>query len=300
MTVTATATGDATTKPQAKLPPPLRPWSEVLAKAPPRGIPASATPSERQTFERQEQALTADYDVVKAFWEEVPACDAADSGCRASWRDAGQRAKAVFDATRSGPGGFGGCGGAQGETATLNQRAAAHNRYIQALIDEAEAHFTATAAAYSPQGDQEWRKILANAKQPPPMPCLSPCAMPEVAQLLQSVSFAKGDASLKPADPSVKSTLESVVGTYKSNRGKSKIIVRGHASADEPKPAELATARAKAVTDWLVGAGIPKDRIQTKSYGADAPVDRNDDESKASLNRRVDFEAVADPKPPQK
>ena len=94
--------------------------------------------------------------------------------------------------------------------------------------------------------------------------------------------------------------LEAVVGGYKGNRGKSKIIVRGHASADEPKPAELAQARAKAVAEWLIGAGIPKDRIEIRSYGADAPIERNDDETKASMNRRVDFEAVPEPKPEPK
>ncbi len=106
------------------------------------------------------------------------------------------------------------------------------------------------------------------------------------------------------ADPhltqGLRQLLEAVVAGYKSNRGKSKIIVRGHASADEPKPAELAQARAKAVADWLIGAGIPKDRVEIKSYGADAPVERNDDETKASMNRRVDFEAVPEPKPEPK
>lgn len=299
-TATVVATTETSAKPKGQLPPPLRAWSDVLAKAPPRGIPPNASAAERRMLEYQEQALTGDYDVIKAVWEKIPACDAADPGCRPTWREEGERAKAMFDGLRMGPGGFGGCGGAQGETATLTQRAAAHRRYLETLMQEVEAHLTATAEAYSAQGNQEWQKILSNAKKPPPMPCLSPCAMPEVQQLLQSVSFAKGDATLKPTEAATKSMLEAVVGGYKGNRGKSKIVVRGHASPDEPKPAELAQARAKAVADWLIGAGIPKDRIEVKSYGADAPVERNDDEARASLNRRVDFEAVPEPKPEPK
>ncbi len=290
-TVTATSTAAATSTATARTntPAPLRPWSEVMAAAPPRGAPPGASAQEKQSFEWLEQRLTNDYDTIKAMWEKPPACDAADPDCRPAWREAGTRAQTMFQTTR--PPSIGGCGGASGETATLVGRRQAHNRYIAKLVEEIEAHYGAIAASFSAQGEQEWLKVLANAKKPPPMPCLSPCAMPEVSALLQAVAFAKDDAKLNATDPATKMALESVVASYKGNRGKSKIVVRGHASADEAKPAEIAAARAKAVATWLVGAGIPKDRVETKAYGVDAPLERQDGPA-AGQNRRVDFEAV--------
>lgn len=265
---------------------PLRPWATVLEQAPPRGVPAAAKGADRAQLEALEAAIDRRYATMRAAWEAVPACDAADSACRSTWREVAEKAKAVFAEARGR--GFGGCGDAHGETGSLVGRRAAHELYLQKLTTELEAHLTTTADGFSAQGGQEWQRLLANAKKPPPMPCLSPCPMPQVATLLQTIGFDEGASTVRDDD----ATLKSIVTIYKGNPKPSKIIVRGHADAKEAKPTELAAARAAAVAAWLIKAGVPKDRVETQSFDASLPVRRSDTKEEAALNRRVDFEAV--------
>ncbi|NUP09489.1 MAG: OmpA family protein [Polyangiaceae bacterium] len=290
VTATASASQSARVPPAA-----LRSWDEVLRDAPPRGIPASVKGAEAQQLEWLERGLSSEYDTVKGVWTGAPDCDAASPDCRSKWREVGKLAKAMYDQTR-GPI-VAGCGGAGGETATVIGRRAAHRRYVQKLITEAEEHLTAVAASFSPQGEQEWRKILANAKQPPPMPCLSPCAMPDVSTIVQSIAFAKDARDVRSDDAAVTAAIQAIVATFKANRAPSKIVVRGHADAGEKDPAELATARAKSVVALLLKAGLPKDSVTSVGLGADLPVERSDEKGNAAANQRVDFEAVATAKP---
>jgi len=286
---TSTALASASGTPSAELPAPLSAWTEVMAKAPPLGMPKGADGKEQSQLEWMEKRASEQYQAIEALWGAVPDCDAAAPDCRPRWRAAGERLKQVLDATR-GPM-VGGCGGANGETASLVARRQAHNRYQAELIARLEAHLAKTAAAFGPLGEQEWQKQAANAKKPPPMPCLSPCMMPEVQAILASVPFDKDASDARP-DSANKAAIESVVQAYKAQRGKSKLVVRGHADASETKPADLAKARAKAVADALIKGGIPRDRIETKVFAADYPIERSDDAQVAAANRRVDFEAV--------
>lgn len=244
------------------------------------------TKLEKQQFEWLETQLTSEYEAVRAVYTGAPSCDAADPSCRATWREIGNKAKAMYDATR-GPM-VGGCGSANGETASLLGRRNHHRQYLLRLIGEAEQHLTDTAAAFSAQGEQEWRKLMANAKQVPPMPCLSPCPMPEVRAILHSIPFAEGTSAFASQDRA-KATLKTLATDFKSNSKPARIVVRGHADASEPKPAELALARAKAVAAELVAAGVDKASVETFSYGSELPIARGS----SGDNRRVDFEVVA-------
>ncbi len=282
---TSSGTTAATASAGAKPPAALASWDDVLKAAPPRGVPTSMSKLEKQQFEWLEQQLTTEYEAIRAVYTGAPNCDAADPTCRASWRDVGNKAKAMYDATRGR--GFGGCGGANGETASLLGRRNQHRHYLEKVIADAERHLTDTAAAFSAQGEQEWRKLMANAKQVPPMPCLSPCPMPDVRAIMNSIPFAESSAALAPQDPA-KATLKSLATDFKSNRKPARLVVRGHANANEPKPAELALARAKAVAAELIAAGVDKASIEAFSYGTDLPLERGNGEA----NRRVDFEVV--------
>ncbi len=293
-TTTTIATGassaSATASEQPKaMPAPLSPWKEVLAAAPARGKPPGVSGAEDERLGYLEQQLDREYGAVQALWEHPPACDANAPECKATWREVGEKLKAIYDATRVW--GFGSCGGASGGTGSVAARSRAHSEYVKSLVGRLEAHLDAIAAAFSPQGEQVYRKIQANASEPPPMPCLSPCAMPEVNELSQSISFAP-DSSAIDAAPSSKSALDLVVSMYKSNRKPSNIVVRGHADPREKNPKELATARAKAAAEWLVKAGIPRGNVLTKSFGVDYPIASGATADAADRNRRVDFEAV--------
>lgn len=281
---TSGPTSTATTSAKSSVPP-SRPWAKVMAEAPPRGVPTVVTGPEAEWLKHLENDLEKRYETVRLVWEATPGCDAAASDCRATWRELGVKAKAMYDANRGR--GFGGCGGANGETGSLVARRSTHEQYLQALIGELEGYLTQVAEGFSPQGGQEWQRLLANAKKPPPMPCLSPCARPEVSELLQWVQFEQGASTI--AD---ETALKQTVATFKANQKPSKIVVRGHADAGEPKPQELAKARAEKVAAWLIANGVPKDRVETKSFGADFPLRKAAPKDGIDINRRVDFEAV--------
>jgi outer membrane protein OmpA-like peptidoglycan-associated protein len=289
-TTTSEASASTSNGKPGVVPPRSAPWDEVVEQAPPRGIPASVSEAERRQLQWLEQRLDAEYGAIREVWEASPDCDAAAPDCRPRWREVGDKAKKMFDATRGPLAGR--CMTPPGETGTVEARRRAHQAYLQKLLERVEAHLGAVAAAFSPQGEQEWLKILSNAKKPPPMPCLSPCAQPDISGILDNVLFGKDDATPPAADTAKAGTLSRVVSQYKANTKPAKLVVRGHADPGEQKPAELAAARAKAVADWLAKEGVPKNRIETRSLGTDLPVGRADTEDGRANNRRVDFEVV--------
>lgn len=266
-------------------------WDEVMRAAPPRGVPEGLSEAERQRFDALEKDLESKYFAVRQLWEQAPDCDAAEPTCKPTWRTTGKLARQMFDVTRASSFGSG-CGGRIGETGSTVGRRAAHGRFIAGLATRAEERLAARAAAFSAQGEQEWRKLAANARVTPPMPCLSPCAMPELSDILESVPFAKDDATLRLDDRAVLAALERTLGRFQLFRLPAKLRVRGHADAGEGGAAELAQARAKAVADWLVMKGVARDRVESKGFAASVPADRSDEDAGAAANRRADFETV--------
>ena len=87
-----------------------------------------------------------------------------------------------------------------------------------------------------------------------------------------------------------KVALDDNAGWLKANTG-ARILVEGH--CDERGTAEynlaLGERRAKAVKDYLVGAGITPDRVSTISYGKERPFVLGHDESAWKWNRRAHF-----------
>jgi len=76
---------------------------------------------------------------------------------------------------------------------------------------------------------------------------------------------------------------------------KLKIEISGH--TDNKGSAEynknLSNSRAKAVVDYLVNKGISKDRLQYAGYGFDRPIADNATDEGRQLNRRTEFEIIA-------
>jgi outer membrane protein OmpA-like peptidoglycan-associated protein len=69
------------------------------------------------------------------------------------------------------------------------------------------------------------------------------------------------------------------------------IEIRGHTdnSGTEAYNQELSFARARAVTDYLVGKGIHSSRISLRGFGASSPVASNHTAEGRQKNRRVEF-----------
>jgi peptidoglycan-associated lipoprotein len=117
---------------------------------------------------------------------------------------------------------------------------------------------------------------------PPPPPAAVPAPSP-----LKDVFFDFDKAGIRNDQ---KAALNDNVGWLKVNTG-AKLLIEGH--TDERGTAEynlaLGERRAKAVKDYLVGAGIAADRISTISYGKERPFVLGHDESAWKWNRRAHF-----------
>ncbi|MEH6822423.1 MAG: OmpA family protein [Motiliproteus sp.] len=92
---------------------------------------------------------------------------------------------------------------------------------------------------------------------------------------------AEGEQRLKDYGDEVKRTLSGI----------SKIDIIGHSDnrAQVELSDQIAQARAETVRDYLVQAGVPAERIDTYSAGADSPVASNRTAEGRAENRRVDI-----------
>ena len=119
-----------------------------------------------------------------------------------------------------------------------------------------------------------------------PAPAVSGAALP-AASPLKDVFFDFVKSTLQDDQ---KAALNEGVGWLKANSW-AMLTIEGH--CDERGTAEynlsLGERRAKAVRDYLVGVGIPADRIVTISYGEERPFVLGHDESAWKWNRRGHF-----------
>ncbi len=124
----------------------------------------------------------------------------------------------------------------------------------------------------------------------PPPPAPPPPAPPKVQIALKDVffNFDKFDLGYNKAfKDDQKVAANADVALLKANPNV-KITVEGH--CDERGTAEynlaLGERRAKAVKDYLVGAGIAADRVAVISYGKERPFVQGHDENAWKWNRR--------------
>ena len=69
------------------------------------------------------------------------------------------------------------------------------------------------------------------------------------------------------------------------------IEVAGHTDSDGDNTTNMALSekRAQAVSDYLIKAGLPPDRLKAVGYGSSQPVAANDTDDGKAKNRRIDF-----------
>jgi outer membrane protein OmpA-like peptidoglycan-associated protein/tetratricopeptide (TPR) repeat protein len=109
--------------------------------------------------------------------------------------------------------------------------------------------------------------------------------------VLNNIFFDFDKASLRPDS---KPELARVLNLLKDNPGM-KIEISGH--TDNKGSAvynqRLSEARAKSVTDFLISAGIEKNRLTYIGYGFTKPIASNETEEGRQLNRRTEFKVIA-------
>lgn len=69
------------------------------------------------------------------------------------------------------------------------------------------------------------------------------------------------------------------------------ILIEGYSSSDGPETynTTLSIKRAEAVLQYLVGLGVPENRLEVEGYGESSPIGDNSEPEGRALNRRVQF-----------
>ncbi|MEM8740942.1 MAG: OmpA family protein [Pseudomonadota bacterium] len=106
-----------------------------------------------------------------------------------------------------------------------------------------------------------------------------------------AVYFAPGSAELDLESEPLLTTVADIAARCPGLR----IMVAGHTDSvgSAQLNQRLSRARAQAVADWLVGAGIAAQRIVARGFGEDRPVVPNTTRRNRALNRRIEFSVLA-------
>ncbi|MCS6944826.1 MAG: OmpA family protein [Sutterellaceae bacterium] len=102
------------------------------------------------------------------------------------------------------------------------------------------------------------------------------------------VNFAPGSAEVPPDAHAVLTRAAAVIAALPAG---TVLELGGHTddTGTDAANAALSQARAQAVLDFLVAAGVPRDRLVARGYGAARPVANNATEEGRFRNRRIEF-----------
>lgn len=115
-----------------------------------------------------------------------------------------------------------------------------------------------------------------------------------IVELSSNVLFGFDSSELSPEARTNLDKMVTVFQTYPDTN----IEVQGHTDSkgSESYNKKLSERRASAVSNYLLGKGIPSSRISIVGYGENAPKYTNDTEDGRSKNRRVEFMITANEK----
>lgn len=119
-------------------------------------------------------------------------------------------------------------------------------------------------------------------------------------KILQQVQFKLDSAEIVKG-PASEDVLNAVLEILKAHPEIKKVSIEGHTDNQGKKAhnKELSTKRAAAVMKWLVDKGIAKERLSSKGWGDEKPLESNSSEEGRTRNRRVEFHITEreEPKP---
>ena len=104
---------------------------------------------------------------------------------------------------------------------------------------------------------------------------------------MQGIQFENGKAVIKKASYPL---LDQIAAQFIEN---SNFIIEVQGHTDNVGKADynlkLSDARANAVMKYLVGKGVPQERMTAKGYGMEVPIEDNKTKAGRAKNRRVEF-----------
>jgi OOP family OmpA-OmpF porin len=127
-------------------------------------------------------------------------------------------------------------------------------------------------------------------EEPPPPPARVEVRDNKI-EIHEKIQFDHAKATIKPESHDL---LNEIVDVIKKNPHIKKISIEGHASSDGDAAfnKKLSGERAKAVMNYLIEKGIPKENLQSKGFGSEKPIATNDTEDGKEKNRRVEFNII--------
>lgn len=131
----------------------------------------------------------------------------------------------------------------------------------------------------------------AAAVEPAPLaPAAAPTPAPAPKLVLRDVYFDFDKAVLRPQ---AHEKLDEMAASLKA-WGDGKVEVAGHTDSRGARAynMKLSLRRAQAVRAYLIGKGIPADRLVAKGYGETRPVADNKTKNGRSQNRRVELQPI--------
>ncbi len=107
----------------------------------------------------------------------------------------------------------------------------------------------------------------------------------EVLEQASKVEFAYNRWEIKPTWYEALDKVAAIMQKYP----KASLLLEGHTDnvGDDANNLVLSENRAAAVRDYLIGVGIPAQRIESKGYGEAQPIDSNATKAGRQRNRRV-------------
>ena len=148
------------------------------------------------------------------------------------------------------------------------------------------------AASSAPSGASALASGVAVSNGPAPVEQTT-LRVPKKDYTFEDVHFALNRASVMAEDEAI---LNGAAEALKSDP-MLRMNIEGY-TCNLGKPAYnllLGDRRANAVKDYLIGKGVPADRLRTKSFGEENPKHDNSSEETRKLNRRVALVPSVDP-----
>ncbi len=155
-----------------------------------------------------------------------------------------------------------------------------------ALFDVAAKQIREGLGGELPQG---W-KLTADVSVKPSANSVDPTVCQQLFSELLGKARIRFESGRATIDQDSRGLLDRLIQTA-LRCPTANIEVAGHTDSDGDNAANMALSekRAQAVADYLVLAGLPKDRLKAVGYGSTQPVAPNDTDEGKAKNRRIDF-----------